>query len=268
VLERSKITPVVVDFWAESCGPCRVLGPVLEKLAAEFKGDFILVKVDVDQNQRLAQHFRVQGIPAVKAFSEGKVAGEFTGALPEPQVRKFIEGLVPSTADLYARQGYDWEMNGQLPMAVTNYQKALAEQADHYRAMVGLGRTLFKQGEVDEALAILERIPAGIAERSVADALIATAQFQREAAGHSEGELRAKIKANPADVASRYTLASLLATQQSYELALNEFLEVVRRDRTYQDDGGRKAMLALFTAIGEQDPLTKEYRRKLANVLF
>jgi putative thioredoxin len=134
--------------------------------------------------------------------------------------------------------------------------------------MVGLGRTLFKQGEVDEALAILERIPAGIAERSVADALIATAQFQREAAGHSEGELRAKIKANPADVASRYTLASLLATQQSYELALNEFLEVVRRDRTYQDDGGRKAMLALFTAIGEQDPLTKEYRRKLANVLF
>lgn len=268
VLERSKTTPVVVDFWAPWCGPCRILGPTLEKLAVESNGAFILAKVNVDQNQGLAMQFRVQGIPAVKAFYNGKVAGEFTGALPEPQVRQFIQGLVPSTADLYARQGYEWEMNNQLPMAVTNYRAALAEQPDHYPAMVGLGRTLLRQGQVEEALTILNNIPTGIPERKAADALIATAQFQQHAAGHTEAELRASLTANPTDVASRYALASLLASEQRYIEALDEFLEVIRRDRKYNDDGARKAMLALFTTIGENEAIVRTYRQKLANVLF
>ncbi|MBI1878188.1 MAG: co-chaperone YbbN [Chloroflexi bacterium] len=268
VLERSKTTPVVVDFWAPWCGPCRVLGPTLEKLAAEFNGAFILAKVNVDENQRLAMQFRVQGIPAVKAFYNGKIAGEFTGALPEPQVRKFLQGLVPSTADLYARQGYDWEMSNQLPLAVKNYQAALAEQPDHYPAMVGLGRTLLRQGQVEAALGVLNGIPAGVPERATANALVATAQFQHHAAGHNEPELRAKIAANPNDIASHYALASLLASEQRYSEALEEFLEVVRCDRKYDDDGARKAMLALFTTIGEDEPVTRTYRQKLANVLF
>lgn len=268
VLERSKTTPVVVDFWAAWCGPCRMLGPILERLAEEYQGKFILAKVDVDQNPRLSAQFRVQGIPAVKAFYNGRVAGEFTGAQPEPQVRKFIESLVPSQADLLARQAYDWEMSGQLAMAVTNYQAALAEKPDHYPAMIGLGRTLFKQGRVDEALELLEQVPEGLPERNVANALIATAEFRREAAGQTEPELRAKIEADPKDVPSRYTLASLLAAEERYPEAMDEFLEVVRRDRKYKDDGARKAMLALFTSIGEDQAITRQYRQKLANVLF
>jgi putative thioredoxin len=268
VLERSKSVPVVVDFWADWCGPCRVLGPVLEKLAAEFQGAFILAKVDVDRNPNLAMQYGVQGIPAVKAFLNGKPVNEFTGALPEPQVRRFIEQLVPSTADLYARQGYEWEVADQPAMAIENYRAALQEQADHYPAMLGLGRILLKQGQVDEALPVLEGIPTGVAQRTEADALIATAQFQREAADQNEADLRAKIYANPDDVANRYTLASLLVIEERYLEALEEFLEVARRDRQYNDDGARKAMLALFTIIGENDPVTKKYRQKLANVLF
>lgn len=268
VLERSKTTPVVVDFWAPWCGPCRVLGPTLEKLAAEFNGGFILAKINVDQNQRLAMQFRVQGIPAVKAFYNGKVAGEFTGALPEPQVRKFIQGLVPSTADLYARQAYEWETSNQLPLAVKNYQAALTEQPDHYPAMLGLGRTLLRQSQVEEALAVLKEIPVGVPERTPADALVATTQFQQHAAGHTEAELRAKISADPTDVAAHYDLASLLASEQRHAEALEAFLEVVRRNRKYNDDGARKAMLALFVTLGEDDPITQTYRQKLAKLLF
>ena len=268
VIERSKTTPVVVDFWAAWCGPCRMLSPTLEKLATEYNGAFVLAKVDVDQNQGLAMQYGVQGIPAVKAFANGRVVNEFTGAIPEPQVRQFIQQIIPSPADLYARQGYEWEAGGQLAMAVTNYQAALAEQSDHYPAMLGLGRVLMKQGRGAEALATLSQIPAGVPEYAAAAALVTLAQFQQEADGQTEPELRAKITADPGDVASRYTLGSLLAVQERYIEALTEFLEVVRRDRRYKDDAGRKAMLTLFTMMGDDDPVTRQYRQKLANALF
>lgn len=268
VLERSHTVPVVVDFWAAWCGPCRMLGPILERLAGEYEGKFILAKIDVDQNPRTAMQFRVQGIPAVKAFRDGRMANEFTGALPEPQVRRFIENLVPSEADQLYDQGRAHEGSNRPKQAEESYRAALAEKADHYAAQVGLGRTLLKQGQLEEGLSLLESIPAGVAERSAAEALIATAQFQRNADSQSEADLRARIQQDPSDVASRYALASLLATEERYAEALEEFLEVVRRDRKFEDDGARKAMLALFTTIGEDQEITRSFRQKLANVLF
>lgn len=268
VIEQSHTVPVVVDFWAEWCGPCKMLGPVLEKLAAEYNGKFILAKLDVDSNPNLSMQYGVQGIPAVKAFVNGQVVHEFTGALPESQVRQFIEQIVPSPADLYTHQAYQWETTGQPAMAIENYKAALEEQADHYPAMLGLGRVLLAQGQVDEALSVLEAIPSGAPQRAEADALVASAEFQQESAGQDEAALQAQIEANPQDVAARYTLASLLVAQEHYAEALEQFLEVVRRDRAYKEDGARKAMLALFTTLGEDHALTRGYRRKLANVLF
>ncbi len=268
VLEQSKSVPVVVDFWADWCAPCRTLGPVLERLADEFKGAFILAKLDVDQNQQLAREYQVQGIPAVKAFFNGELVNQFTGALPEPQVRKFIQALLPSTADLYVKKAFEWELNNQILRAEANYRAALEEQSDHYVAMVGLGRALLKQGKIEEGMEILRSVPEGRKERTAADVLMATAEFQREAVEQNEPNLRAKIMANSADVPSRYSLACLLASQSRFIEAMDDFLEVIRRDRHYQNDAARKSMLALFTIIGENQEITHTYRRKLANVLF
>ncbi len=268
VLDRSKSVPVVVDFWAEWCGPCRMLGPILEKLADEFQGGFILAKLDVDSNPQMAMQFQVQGIPAVKAFRDGQQVSEFTGALPEPQVRKFIEGLAPSEADQLAKQGFEWEANNHPAMAEESYRNALALKSDHYPAKIGLGRVLLNQGEIERATEILNSIPDGAKEKTVALALLAGARFQKYATGHNETDLQAKITADPNDVASRYALASLLATKQRFIEALEEFLEVIRRDRKYDDDGARKAMLAIFTIVGEDQQTVKDFRRKLANALF
>ncbi len=268
VIEQSHITPVVVDFWAAWCGPCRSLGPILEKVAQEYQGKFILAKVDVDQNQTLARQYGVQGIPAIKAFVEGEVVGEFTGAQPEAEVRGFIEKLIPSIADMYARQGYQWEMNDQLAMAVTNYEGALKEDPEHYPAMVGLGRSLMKLGKIDDSINWLSKVPQGTAAWRVADGLITTARFQHHAEGHTEEDLRAKIDENPHDLDSRFILACLLAVDQRLESALEEFLAVVQRNKQYQDGAARKAMLTIFTTIGDDHPITKRYQQLLARALF
>ena len=268
VLERSKQVPVIVDFWAAWCGPCRALGPILERLAEEYQGSFILAKVDVDQNQMVARQFQVQGIPAVKAFVNGQMAGEFTGAQPEAQVRKFIDSLVPSEGDLLARQALQWETGGQPAKAEAGYRAALEKKPDLYAAKVGLGRALLNQGKIEDSIEILESIPVGTQERTVADALLAGAEFRRFAAGYTEAELQAKLEADPTDVESHYALGSLYAGEQNFQPAMDHFLEVVRRNRSYNDDGARKALLAIFTILGEGEPLVKSYRQKLANLLF
>ena len=268
VLQRSHHVPVVVDFWAEWCGPCRMLGPILERLALEYQGKFILAKLDVDSNPLTSRKYYVQGIPAVKAFAKGQMFNEFTGALPEPQVRKFLDAVVPSEADLLARQGFEWEVNDQPAMAESMYRAALVKKADHYPSQVALGRVLLATGKIDEALSILEKIPEGLPERSTANALIASAEFQRIGGNQNEADLENKLASDPGDVDSHFALANLLAAEERYLEALAEFLEVVRRDRSYNDDAARKAMLALFTTIGEDQQLVREYRQKLANALF
>ena len=267
VLERSTQVPVLVDFWAEWCGPCKVLGPVLEKLAAEHAGEFILAKVNVDENQGLAQVFGIQGIPAVKLFRDGDLASEFTGALPEPTLREFLSKFLPTAADKEAGEAEALEEAGKADEAKALYQESLDANPNHARALLGLGRLAMNDGDHETALGYLEKISLVDEERKEADRLVARIKLQG-GASQNVNALKEKVRAEPDNLAARFELAQALASAEKYEESLNEFLAIVKKDRSFQDDGARKAMVQIFEVLGSDHPLTDKYRSELAAALF
>ncbi len=266
VLERSRQVPVVVDLWAPWCGPCRTLGPLLERLTEEYAGAFELAKVNVDESPGLSQAFGVQSIPMVLGFRDGQIAAEFVGALPESGVREFIQRLLPSRADELAAQAGDKLAAGKHAEAEALCREALASDARHGGALLKLATILAERGESDEALELLERVDPG-PWRDQADRLAAQIRVGQGAPVDREA-LRRRLEQNPDDCEARMALAQAAAAAKQYEEALQGYLEVVRRDRAYDDEAGRKAMLDLFALLGSDHPLTDRYRSELAKVLF
>jgi putative thioredoxin len=243
VLEASRRAPVVVDFWAGWCQPCRVLSPVLERLAEEYEGRFVLAKIDVDANPRLAAAFGIQGIPAVKAFRDGGVVSEFVGVQPEAAIRAFLDDLAPGEDP--AAEGMEAEAAGDTVRAEAAYRAVLSEHPGAEAAAAGLARILLSRNDEEGARRVLAGVPRGGEVARVA------AELDLRALAGSDGDL--------AEAASR-------AVAGDGRAALQGLLDAVAggRDR----DRAREAMLAVFQRLGEDHPLTAEFRPKLARALF
>ncbi|OAI44490.1 hypothetical protein AYO38_02180 [bacterium SCGC AG-212-C10] len=264
VLDASMRGPVVVDFWAPWCGPCRVLGPIIEKVAAELGDEVRLVKLNTDENPRTATQFRIQGIPAVKAFKDGKLFTEFTGALPEPQVRAFFAKLVPSPIERMAREAEHLRLDGDPEAAERMFREVLRSAPSNVDAIVGLAAVLVAKGETAEAEELLERAPGDRRAKVMKHSLWLESFAQR----HAGENLESAATASPRDPKARYRWGLLLASRGKYELALDELLESVRLDKAMGDGAARKAALAIFDILGPESPVVREYQRKLSGLLF
>jgi putative thioredoxin len=264
VLEESNTRPVVVDFWAPWCGPCRVLGPTIERVAAEYGAEVVLAKLNTDENPRTSTTYRIQGIPAVKAFRNGKVVAEFTGAVPEPQVRAFFQKLVPSPAERAAREAEQLASRGDIATAEQRYREVLAKTPSSADAIVGLATILLRRGDTDEAETLLERAPADRRAKALRHRIF----LDGFAAKHADEDLEGQARTNPRDPRARYRWGVMLAARAQYEAALEELIESVRLDRAFADGAARKAVLAIFDILGMDAPLTREYQRRLSSVLF
>ncbi len=261
VVAFSRQIPVVVDFWAEWCGPCKMLGPLLERLTEEARGAYRLAKVNVDENPNLALRFGVRSIPLVKAFRDGQVVSEFIGAQPEPRVREFLRALAPSQSDLLLEKGLSQLDMQAWSAAEDTLRQYLAKTPENPSGLLGLTKSLLMQGDITTAEQALDLIPPSkelaTAEiiRPLIDALKRLEQIDSSA--YSDDPLEAA-----------YINALRLVLRGNIPAAMDGILDVLRQDKHYHHDEARKVMLALLAVLGDENPLTRQYRNELSLVLF
>jgi putative thioredoxin len=273
VIEESKRQPVLIDFWAPWCGPCKQLTPVLEKVVKGAKGKVKLVKMNIDDHPAIPGQMGIQSIPAVIAFVNGQPADGFMGALPESQVNAFIErltkGKIGGEAQDLMKVAEQALADGDLQGAADVYGQLIAEDDTNIGAVAGLARVLLAGGEIEQAKATLDKVPE--AKRN--DAAYAAARAALEVAQQANtvgpvGELEKKVAANPLDHQARFDLAVALSAAGKRSEAVEHLIEIIKRDRKWNDDGARKQLVQFFEAWGPTDEATVAGRRRLSSVLF
>lgn len=254
VIERSKQVPVVLDFWAPWCAPCQLLKPILEKLAIEAGGAFILARLNTEENPNIAMLFNITSIPNVKIFKDGKVVDEFIGALPEQSIRAIISKYAKSEIDKLLEKAKNDEKFGKYEDAKRIYKAILEKQPVNTKAKLSLAKILLREKDVEEAEGLITSIS------NYSEELENIKSFIEFVKSCGKEEIR--------DLDKKYSKAACFALEGKYEDALKQLLEIVMKDRGFKDDGARKAMVGIFEILGDSNKLTKEYRKKLATALF
>ena len=268
VLNASQRVPVLVDFWAPWCAPCRALKPILEKLAGEYQGRFLLAKVNSDEHPQLSARFGVRGIPNVKAFVDGKLADEFTGALPESGVRAFIDRLIPTPAEKLRRTARALVTQGDFDEAERHLRNALALDPANHAVRLDLVELLLAKNSQAEAEELFAPIPERERDERADRLYSVLALWKKSQQLPAVEELQAKLAVNPADVHALMALGERLVADQRFEPALAALLEVVRNDRGALRTSARKLMVEVFNLAEDQPGLVSEYRKLLAGALY
>jgi len=278
VIEASRTVPVLVDFWAPWCGPCKQLGPILEKVVRAARGAVRLVKIDTDKNPMVAGQLRVQSIPAVFAFFQGRPVDAFSGAQPESQIKQFVDRLVKAAGGA-GGPGADMDAaiaeadglleQGDVQTAAAIFNEILQMEPENAKAYAGLIRCLLTAGQADDARQMLEQAPAAIAKAPELAALKSQLELAEQAKNAGPiPELMNRLAQTPDDHQIRYDLAMALYAAGKREAAVDELLEIVKRDREWNEQAARKQLLKFFEAFGPTDKLTVMARRKLSSILF
>ena len=274
VIEASREVPVIVDFWAPWCGPCKTLGPQLEAAVTAAKGKVRMVKVNVDENQQIAAQLRIQSIPTVYAFYQGRPVDAFQGALPASELKSFVEKLVAlSGGDEGLEAALDEAdtmlAEGAATDAAEVFAAVLGEEPENARALGGLARAQIAAGSLDQAEALLNNAPAAIATAKEVEAARAQLALARQAehAGPVD-ELRAALAADPANHQARFDLAGALHAKGDVAGAIDELLELFRRDREWNDGAAKAQLFIIFDALKPNDPLAQKGRRRLSSMIF
>ncbi|OIR17278.1 thioredoxin [mine drainage metagenome] len=268
VVAASFKLPVVIDFWAPWCAPCKVLKPILETLAGEYDGKFRLAKVNSDENPNISARFGVRGIPSVKALVNGKVVDEFTGALPEGQVREWLERIIPSPSEELRLAAQQLAASGDVEGALQKLTEASALDPVNEWVRVDAAELLLHKGEMDEAQRLLDSLKDAdvLKDARVLQLKAQTRLAEMSATGESEAELAAAVTADGNDLEARLKLANVLIAGNRPAEGMDQLLEIVARDRTFKDDIGRKTLLDVFNLLGGGG-IVPEYRRKLSGLL-
>ena len=268
VVEASHQQPVLVDFWATWCGPCQSLMPILEQLAQSYQGKFILAKVEIDSQQALASQFGVRSVPTVKLVKNGQIVDEFTGALPESQIRAFLDKHIESESDQRMQQALARYQAGETDAALAEMGQILQDDPNNEDNKIIYANILLRQNHLDEARQWLATLSVETGLKPEVRAMQAQLEFI-EIVQHAPdtATLEKQLREDPRNSEARYQLSAHAILQGQFEVAFEHLLEIVKHDRSYNDDAGRKALLKLFELLGEDHELVSSYRRKLAMAL-